>query len=106
MNVKTEMVVPGVVRVPTVFVNAYLIDTPQGDWVLVDTGPPNSSRYLHEATEVRYGEKKPEAIILTHGHFDHAISVRFVKLSSTPARIGAAIPEAEPASERMALARA
>ncbi len=72
MNVRTETVALGVVRVPIVFVNAYLIDAPQGSWVLVDTGLPNSSRYLREAAEERYKEKRPEAIILTHGHFDHA----------------------------------
>ncbi len=73
MNVRTEPVAPGVVRVPIVFVNAYLVGAPQGGWVLVDTGLPDSERYLRKAAEERYGQSaKPEAIVLTHGHFDHA----------------------------------
>lgn len=41
-------------------------------FVLVDAGMPQSSEKIISITEERFGAgKKPKAIILTHGHFDH-----------------------------------
>lgn len=64
-------------------VNAFLVGNPKiknPKWVLVDTGLENSGDYILEVSEERFGEdSKPEAIILTHGHFDHVGSV--IKLS-------------------------
>lgn len=66
----------GITRVPVVFVNAYLVDIPDGsgDWVLVDTGLPGAgSTLITQAAAARYGAgRPPRAIVLTHGHFDHA----------------------------------
>lgn len=70
-------VAPGVVRVPTIFVNAYLAGAPGGRWVLVDTGLPGAHAWIRQAAEARHGAgARPEAIILTHGHFDHAGNAR------------------------------
>lgn len=42
------------------------------DFVLVDAGMPHSAKEIISVVEERFGEnKKPRAIILTHGHFDH-----------------------------------
>ena len=42
------------------------------DFVLVDAGMPHSAKEIISVVEKRFGEnKKPRAIILTHGHFDH-----------------------------------
>lgn len=41
-------------------------------FVLIDAGMPYSADKIIEMTEERFGEgRKPSAIILTHGHFDH-----------------------------------
>ena len=53
------------------FVNVCFIGTAQS-WFLVDAGTPKSSHMILNAVKSRFGENaKPEAIILTHGHFDH-----------------------------------
>lgn len=54
-------------------VNICLVGHPQSnDFVLVDAGMPHSSKEIISIIEERFGEnKKPNAIILTHGHFDH-----------------------------------
>ena len=58
---------------PVSFVNVYFIGRPGGKWVLVDTGLPGRTQQVLAAAEARYGaSSRPEAIILTHGHFDHA----------------------------------
>ena len=54
-------------------VNICLVGEPNSDdFVLVDAGMPYSSEEIISVVEKRYGvNKKPKAIILTHGHFDH-----------------------------------
>jgi glyoxylase-like metal-dependent hydrolase (beta-lactamase superfamily II) len=68
-----EEVVPGVARLEILFVNAYLVGAPGSPWVLMDTGLPLSAALTRRAAVERYGdEARPEGIVLTHGHFDHA----------------------------------
>lgn len=63
----------GVERVTTLFVNAYLVGQPGSPWALVDTGLPGFAKLVRRAADRRFGRgRRPEAIILTHGHFDHA----------------------------------
>ncbi len=69
---------PGIVRVPVVFVNAYLVDVtpgePRAGFVLVDSGLGGiGALEIQRAAAARYGSAaRPRAIVLTHGHFDHA----------------------------------
>jgi len=54
------------------FVNAYLVGN-SDSWVLVDTGISDNELKIKAAAEARFGlGKPPRAIVLTHGHFDHA----------------------------------
>jgi glyoxylase-like metal-dependent hydrolase (beta-lactamase superfamily II) len=68
----TRDVASAVERVPIVFVNAYLVGERDGPWVLVDTGLPGFAPRVRRAAESRFGGRAPQAIVLTHGHFDHA----------------------------------
>ena len=69
-------VADGVVRVPVVFVNAYLVGGTGGPWVLVDTGTPGAAAWLRRAARAVHGDRPPDAVVLTHGHFDHAGSAQ------------------------------
>ena len=69
-------VADGVVRVPIVFVNAFLVGEPGQPWVLVDTGTPGAGALIRRAARAVHGDRPPHAIVLTHGHFDHAGSAQ------------------------------
>jgi glyoxylase-like metal-dependent hydrolase (beta-lactamase superfamily II) len=66
-------VAPGVWGMRIVFVNIYMIATGNGkDWVLVDAGLKGFASNIENMAAELFGENNPpEAIILTHGHFDH-----------------------------------
>ena len=67
----------GVSRLPVVFVNLYAVDTGRGGFVLIDTGLPLSAGRTKAAIADKFGpDAKPEAILLTHAHFDHAGGVK------------------------------
>ena len=69
-------VAPGVVGLRSVMVNVYFVSLADADgvgkWVLIDAGLPISGQAIREAAAKSFGEgQPPEAIFLTHGHFDH-----------------------------------
>ncbi|HVF71791.1 MAG TPA: MBL fold metallo-hydrolase, partial [Chthoniobacterales bacterium] len=66
-------IAPDVGWMPTSFVNVYFVGRPGGSWILVDAGLPGRASQIIEVAEARFGTGlPPEAIVLTHGHFDHA----------------------------------
>jgi glyoxylase-like metal-dependent hydrolase (beta-lactamase superfamily II) len=75
----TQQVTHDILLLKFTLVNLYIIGEPKGKdskWILVDTGLAHSSKAILEEVERLYGENcPPQAIILTHGHFDHVGSV-------------------------------
>lgn len=70
-----EEVSPGVYSQTIQIVNIAYIETKNG-FVLIDTGMPESSDKIIRQIDDYFGaNERPEAIILTHGHFDHVGSV-------------------------------
>lgn len=75
-NSAPSQVTSGIYRIQTAFVNAYLVGEYGGPFVLVDTGLYFSAEQIKKAVDDRFGvQARPAAIVLTHGHFDHAGSV-------------------------------
>lgn len=58
--------------IQTLISNAYLVGNPNS-WILVDALSPGHVRTIKQAAEARFGPSaRPQAIVLTHGHIDHA----------------------------------
>jgi glyoxylase-like metal-dependent hydrolase (beta-lactamase superfamily II) len=68
---KPELCAPGVHRLLTVMVNAYFVEDESGGWTLVDAGLPGFGGSIKAAAARLFGSRRPSAIVLTHGHFDH-----------------------------------
>ncbi len=70
--VDLENVAPGIFGTRIVFVNVYAVVSEGEGWTLIDSGLYLSASKIKNWAEDHFGkEKKPSAIILTHGHFDH-----------------------------------
>ena len=65
-------VAPDVLCLRVLIANLCMVGAPGGDWVLVDAGLALGAGTITAAAGERFGPgRAPQAIILTHGHFDH-----------------------------------
>ena len=70
-------VAPKVWGMKDVFVNLYMVQSSETDkWFLVDAGLRTSLPRIKKMASSLFGDKKPQAIVLTHGHFDHVGSLK------------------------------
>ena len=66
-----DQVTDDLTRLRFLFANLYLWGTAES-WVLIDAGLQGAAGTIVETAEERYGKgTTPQAIVLTHGHFDH-----------------------------------
>ena len=65
-----DAIAPGVHGLRIVFVNVYGITHSNGQWTLIDAGLPLSAGRIESWAHKTFNSA-PNAIVLTHGHFDH-----------------------------------
>jgi glyoxylase-like metal-dependent hydrolase (beta-lactamase superfamily II) len=63
-------IAPGVVGLRILFVNVFAIVDETG-WTLVDAGLNGSAGRIRNWAREHCGDRSPDAVVLTHGHFDH-----------------------------------
>lgn len=66
-----DAIAPGLSGLKIAFVNVFGLRHPDGSWTLIDTAIPFSAGRIKSWAEKTFG-RPPNAIVLTHGHFDHA----------------------------------
>lgn len=68
--VSIDDVAPGVRGLRIAFVNVFAVTHRDGSWTLIDAAIPFSAALIRRWAEKNFAVK-PNAIVLTHGHFDH-----------------------------------
>ena len=73
--VPTQDVADGVRGLRIAFVNIFAVTHADGSWTLIDAGLPYTASLIRNWTE-KVAHTPPNAILLTHGHFDHVSAAR------------------------------
>lgn len=73
--VPMDDVAAGVRGLRIAFVNVFAITHPDGSWTLIDAGLPFTASAIQNWTKKVFATP-PNAIVLTHGHFDHVSAAR------------------------------
>jgi glyoxylase-like metal-dependent hydrolase (beta-lactamase superfamily II) len=68
--VPMEVITPDIRGLRIVFVNVFGVAHADGSWTLIDAGLPYSETLIRHWAEKEF-QGAPNAILLTHGHFDH-----------------------------------
>jgi glyoxylase-like metal-dependent hydrolase (beta-lactamase superfamily II) len=69
-TVPLDDVAPGVSGLRLLFVNIFAVQRATG-WTLIDAGLTGSAGIIRKWAQEHMGGDPPEAIVLTHAHFDH-----------------------------------
>lgn len=70
-----EAIAPGLKGLKITFVNVFGVTHDDGSWTLVDASIPFSATHIADWAEKSY-RRAPNAIVLTHGHFDHVSAAK------------------------------
>lgn len=73
--VPMDDVAAGVRGLRIAFVNVFAVTHADGSWTLIDAGLPFTASAIQGWTK-KFSEAPPNAIVLTHGHFDHVSTAR------------------------------
>ena len=68
--ISLEHIAPDVLGLRIVMVNVYALKSGT-EWMLIDAGLPMSTGRIRQWLTENFGNRKPAAILQTHGHFDH-----------------------------------
>jgi glyoxylase-like metal-dependent hydrolase (beta-lactamase superfamily II) len=68
--ISIDSVAEGVRGLRIAFVNVFAVTHPDGSWSLIDAALPFSASHIRSWAEKHFATP-PNALILTHGHFDH-----------------------------------
>jgi glyoxylase-like metal-dependent hydrolase (beta-lactamase superfamily II) len=70
-----DAIAPGVEGLKIMFVNVFGVTHSDGTWTLIDAAVPFSASRIRSWAEKRFSGA-PNAILLTHGHFDHVSAAK------------------------------
>ncbi len=70
-----EAIAPGLSGLKITFVNVFAVTHADSSWTLIDAGIPFSAGRIKSWAGKSFG-RAPNAIVLTHGHFDHVGAAR------------------------------
>jgi len=69
-TVPLDAIAAGVVGIRILFVNVFAVAGESG-WTLIDAGLSGSAKRIQAWAAEHFGSSRPNAIVLTHAHFDH-----------------------------------
>jgi glyoxylase-like metal-dependent hydrolase (beta-lactamase superfamily II) len=73
--VPIDTVAPGVRGLRIAFVNVFALSHDDGSWTLIDAALPLTETFIRRWAEKHFSNP-PNAIFLTHGHFDHVSAAK------------------------------
>lgn len=73
--VPMDSIAPGLGGLKIAFVNVFGVTHDDGSWTLIDAAIPFSASRITNWADKEFG-RPPNAIVLTHGHFDHVSAAK------------------------------
>ncbi len=73
--ISIDAIAPGLSGLKITFVNVFAVTHPDGSWTLIDAALPLFASRIKSWAQKNFG-RAPNALVLTHGHFDHVGAAR------------------------------